>query len=157
MKKLKLSNCDLFTLVDEDVFEKIKNQKWGFVRTGYAQKRINYRLVYLHRLVMGLEHRDGKIVDHINGNRLDNRKENLRICTIPENARNCISRRSKHGFKGVQKNKKRNKFQAVIRINRKEKWLGYFNTPEDAARAYDCAAKELHGEFAKLNFPDGAA
>jgi len=94
-------------------------------------------------------------VDHINGNPLDNRRENLRICT---RAQNTCNRKavvnSKSGYKGVTKKNSSRKWIPEIRKDGKKLYLGSYNTPEEAAKAYDKAAKEIFGEFAKLNFPD---
>jgi hypothetical protein len=94
----------------------------------------------------------GKMVDHINRDTLDNTRENLRVATRAENLRNSKLRSdSKCNFKGVSK--KGNRFIARIQISvDKRLHLGYFNTEEDAARAYDAAAKQYFGNFANLNF-----
>jgi len=104
----------------------------------------------MHRLILNAPP-DLK-VDHINGNGLDNRKENLRLATTPQNVRNArLSLRNSSGFKGVKR--KRQKWQASIVFNGKTIRLGVFDAREDAARAYDIAALLLHGEFARVNFP----
>ena len=103
---------------------------------------------------MGLWDRDdgSLVVDHINGDPLDNRKSNLRICTQHNNLFNQ-KRGNKFGYKGVVKFFS-GKYQAMIWDGKKNNHLGMFESKEDAARAYDKAAKELHGEYAYLNFPD---
>lgn len=108
----------------------------------------------IHRVVMHAP--KGMDVDHINGDPLDNRKENLRICTRSENCRNKKVRAdSKSGFKGVYQTKS-GRFQAYIgnpnKVSRNIK-LGTYDTPVEAARAYDKKAIELHGEYVYLNFP----
>lgn len=91
-------------------------------------------------------------VDHRNRQRSDNRLENLRPATARQNAANTgPRRRNKSGFKGVSPFKTRNCWRAVIFVDGKQRHLGYFDDPVVAARCYDAAAKELHGEFAYLN------
>jgi hypothetical protein len=107
----------------------------------------------IHRLILGLTADDKVMVDHINRNGLDNRRENLRLATCSQNQFNkgAIGRTS--SFKGVSLAKKNNKWQALVCKDKKLKWLGYFLTELEAAQAYDNAAVILHGEFALLNFP----
>ena len=94
-------------------------------------------------------------VDHINGNPLDNRKSNLRICTNAENQRNKgVYKNNKSGYKGVHWFKRDKKWQAQIKHNNKSIHIGLYEDKEEAARAYDKKAKELHGNFKNLNFPD---
>lgn len=107
--------------------------------------------VRLHRLIMGEP--KGKIIDHINGDGLDNRKSNLRLCTVAENCRNARRyRHSKSKYKGISPTPS-GRWQAKIHVNRRQITLGRFDSEADAARAYDAAAKIHHGEFARLNFP----
>jgi hypothetical protein len=102
----------------------------------------------MHKLLTGWDE-----TDHKNGNGLDNQRKNLRSATRPQNLWNK-GRRSDNttGFKGVTK--EAHGWRAVIKANGKRRHLGYFTSPELAARAYDAAAVEMHGEFARLNFPD---
>lgn len=140
-------------IIDDEDFEIIKRHKWNAVvshKKWYAYT-VKTPQISMHRLIM--KAKPGQIVDHINGNGLDNRKENLRFCTIAENNRNRgLVRTNTTGFQGVHFDKVRGKFVASIRQNNKTKYLGTFDCPFKAARAYDAAAKELHGEFANLNF-----
>lgn len=96
------------------------------------------------------------LVDHINGNSLDNRRANLRPATNAENMRNRRRQRNNtSGFKGVSFHKAMGKWRAQISLEGRRRHLSYHATVDDAARAYDVAALDLHGEFATLNFPDG--
>lgn len=92
----------------------------------------------------------GQYVDHINGNKLDNRKSNLRICSNAENCRNSRGT-GKNRFKGVFW--VANRWMAQIAVDRKTIYLGRFKDEEQAARAYDKAARKHHKEYARLNFP----
>lgn len=151
----------LTAVVDLDIYRKIKRAGLRFYSSGkgkwiYAQAHIfkgkgNDKVVQLHRWIMDAQ--AGQVVDHINGDRMDNRRENLRLCTVAQNIRNQKLRASKSGFKGVFE--KRGKWQASYTFEGKKIYIGKFSTPEEAARAYDAAAREAFGEFALLNFPDG--
>lgn len=102
-----------------------------------------------HRLVLGFPN---GVTDHINRNGLDNRRQNLRVCSVAENNRNRgRQRRGTSGLKGVSLDRVRMVWRATIRANGKDHYLGRFKTKEDAAMAYDEAAKRLHGNFAALN------
>jgi hypothetical protein len=106
----------------------------------------------MHRLIMNTP--KGMVTDHINGNPLDNRKENLRICTAAENKQNrAAGKNNTSGFKGVSRHKRTNSWHARIGHNKKPIHIGCFEDKEEAARAYDRKAIELHGEFAQTNFP----
>jgi hypothetical protein len=102
----------------------------------------------MHRDILGLEVGEGQ-VDHINGDGLDNRRSNLRMASIGQNASSKKRRRDNtSGFKGVSRNGSR--WRAVVNTGGKRTHLGYFDSPEDAYAAYCAAAKELHGEFARF-------
>jgi hypothetical protein len=109
--------------------------------------------LFIHQLIMNTP--KGMETDHINGKPLDNRKENLRICTRAENGRNRgYPKNNTSGFKGVYWHKGGKKWCAQIAHNKKRIYIGCFKDKEEAARAYDAKAKELFGEFARLNFPN---
>ena len=117
---------------------------------GLRRKRATLQI---HRLIT--EAPKGMHVDHINGNPLDNRKSNLRICTHAENQRNRgANKNNTSGYKGVSWHKRNKKWACQIKHNYKKIHVGNYATPEEAARAYDAKAKEFQGEFAYLNFPD---
>ena len=118
-------------------------------RRGFKEREVR-----IHNLILDRQPREGKlVVDHINGNVLDNRKCNLRVCTHAENMRNTTKRRKGNtsGYTGVSKCGKR--WAASIGYRGKDIYLGTFGNKEEAARARDLKAIELHGEFASLNFP----
>lgn len=124
---------------------------------GYKHGAIFGELHRAHRIIwMMVNGRDPKVhIDHINGDKADNRIANLREATTSENKFN-IGLRSDNmsGFKGVSWIRRRSNWQSEIAASGKRRNLGYFSTAEEAARAYDAAAKEMHGHFAWLNFPD---
>lgn len=157
MKEIKLRNGMIAIVSDED-FDYLNQFSWGIINNGshiYAsrgtrKKGQKYSKILMHRVIMG--NPEGKMVDHINGNTLDNRRENLRIVDRAKNLQNSKLRRdSKFKYKGV--GFRDNKYFARIQINKNTRlFLGYFDTEEQAALAYDEAAKEHFKEFAKLNF-----
>ncbi len=144
-------------IVDDDVFDAVSCHKWHVELVNgnpkYAQARLpDGTKIRLHRFVMGCTVGDGIVVDHRNGDGLDNRKTNLRACTQSQNCMN--SRRRSHAaasLKGMVWNKARQKWEARIVYKKRQRYLGIFATEEDAAIAYDVAAQLLFGEFALLN------
>lgn len=157
MKRIPLTQ-NQFAIVDDRDFEKLSKFRWNACRDGntfYARrlkgkypKRTN---VHMHREIMRCP--KGKGIDHINGNGLDNRRENLRVSTSLGNARNHKVRKDNpSGFTGVSFFGKLKKWKAYIHTNKKQIHLGYFDTARDAAIAYDQAAGKIFGRFARLNF-----
>ena len=136
-----------FTKVDNEDFERLKDINWYYTKTGYAH---NKQLGKMHRYIMNPS--KDMVVDHINHDTLDNRRSNLRICTIQENNCNTASREgaSSH-FKGVSFNKLSGKYEAYITHKGLREYLGLYDTEEEAGLAYNKRAIELYGEFAKLN------
>lgn len=151
-KTIKLTQ-DKEVIVDAEDYEKFNVFKW-YYSVGYANRdtrtKDGGRVISMHRELMNAG--DNEMVDHINGNTLDNRKENLRFCTKSTNAMNRgIPSNNKTGYKGVHYYKAYKNYQAYISCNKKRINLGYFKTAEEAAIAYNNAALLYHGEFAKLN------
>lgn len=111
----------------------------------------------MSRRIMGAG--KGEYVDHINGNGLDNRRMNLRLCSNAENCRNRHHNRNRTGYKGVSRvtGVRKKLWQAHIYLNGHGKYLGTFGSPEEAARAYDRAAQEHYQEYARPNFPQEVA
>lgn len=151
-KLIPLSGGKLFAIVDDEDYEYLRKSKWraGEPKKGffYATKIGNIRM---HRLIMQAQ--VGQQVDHINGNTLDNRRSNLRICSNQENARNRYKPvTGLSNYKGVKRsNTVSERWTAQIGLNGKDIHLGSFATQEEAASAYDKAAIEHYGEFAKTN------
>jgi hypothetical protein len=108
--------------------------------------------IYLHRLLMNTP--PGMVCDHINHDGLDNRKANLRNCTIAQNnANRRSSQNASSKYIGVSRDKRRDKWVAHIKKDGEDQYLGSFDVEEDAARAHDAAAWAQHGQYANLNFP----
>lgn len=147
------------TVIDEDDYDRVMRMNWAPQPSGLSVYAVTKSLRYipkhhqrLHAYIIKAEH--GQIVDHINGDTLDNRKANLRIVTAAENARN--SRRPTFDgktskFKGVTWHPGRERWTAQITCEGVTSPLGVFSHEEDAARAYDRAAIELFGEYARTN------
>ena len=140
-------------LVDDDCPIHILEMKWHCSSFGYARHTINYsnakkEVVYLHRLI--IDAKKGMQVDHINQDKLDNRKENLRLCNFSQNQANTSHRKNKSGYRGVSL-KKSGRYISLIRFDNKTIYLGLFPTAKEAAIAYNEAAVKYHGEFANLN------
>jgi hypothetical protein len=141
-------------IVDAEDYEWLSKYKWHAVYTGskfYAYRCRNKRSISMHRMIMGEP--KGKVVDHIDGNSLNNRRSNLRICTTAQNMRNRRLTGGVSRYKGVYFIKRLNKWKAVITFNSKSIHIGCFSDEISAGKAYDKKAKELFGEFAYLNFP----
>jgi len=140
-----------FVLVDDDDYLVLSRQKWCSDEYGYAKRRKDKygRESWMHRLIMNAPaHLE---VDHVDGNRLNNQKYNLRLCTHAQNSRNRrknISHKSS-AFKGVSWNPIGEKWCARITVSGRTIHLGYFVEEEDAAKAYIAAAREYHGEFVR--------
>lgn len=145
------------TIVDDKLFNYLNQWKWHVrvCKGKYYAIRVPYELagrrkgIYLHRLIMNISH--DFHIDHINANTLDNRTINLRQCTRTENNRNSkISKNNSSGYKGVSWNKGNKKWRAYIAAE-KQIHLGFFVKKEEAAKAYNQAARKYHGEFASIN------
>ena len=159
MKTIELTK-GYVALVDDADFEWLSQRKWcaSYERNGNAYALRGYRsgdrkrTIKMHREIMGAK--PGQQVDHKNGDTLDNRRANLRICTQSQNNMNRHTRTGTSRYKGVCWSKAKRKWQAGIQVDGKTKFLGYFHNEIEAARAYDVAARDLFGEYANLNFPN---
>lgn len=136
------------TIVDDDDYERVRSFKWRYDGR-YAACDINGKTVLLHRLLIGTP--IGKVTDHINGNKLDNRKANLRICTQSQNRANSKrSATNTSGYKGVCFDKRLKKFRAYIRKDGIMHNLGLFQTAKEAHAEYAKKSVELFGEYSRL-------
>ena len=154
-------------IVDPDDYAWLSQYNWhvsGSNGSFYAVRNTGQRrgqkrvAVKMHREILRVP--DGMFVDHINHNGLDNRKANLRPATQAQNARNRRKRSTSkvHSkYKGLTWYKSQKRWAVRIMVDRKSKFIGYFDNELDAAKAYDMAAKKYHGQFAGLNFPDETA
>lgn len=143
---------DQVAIVDDEDFERLSRHKWTY-NNGYAMRKDrNRQWIGIHRAVLNASAEQH--VDHINGDTLDNRQENLRLCTARQNVCNSGPRGGTSKFKGVYWFRWKNKWAAQIRCKGEKYHLGYFDSEVEAAKAYDAKALELNGEFAWLNFPN---
>jgi len=155
MKEINLSQGKVAFVDDED-YDKLIKFKWFAHKhrnTYYARCNNRGNPIKMHRLILEITDPDITI-DHKDLNGLNNQKYNLRKCSNSQNQANRPKRKfSKSKFKGVTTSPvKINKWKAQIKKNGKVMGLGSYKTEEDAAKAYDKAALEIHGEFANLNF-----
>ena len=157
MKEIQLTKGKI-AIVDDEDFEWLSQWKWRLDSKGYAKRNQqkgeylshNKRgTIQMQRAIMNTPR--GLDTDHINGNPLDNRKSNLRICTSQQNQFNQKAKFGASKYKGVSLN--RGRWRAQINIIGVKTHIGSFGTEEEAARAYDNAALNHFGEFARLNFP----
>lgn len=164
MKMIPLTQ-GLVAQVDEEDYQALSVYTWCAHKdhkqdTWYAQRQVRLEgaqrqtTVLMHRVITRAP--NGVPVDHRSGDGLDNRRANLRLAGDGGNQQNRRrNRRATNAYKGVTFHKKTQKWQAQIRHQNRTHYLGLHRTPEDAARAYDCAARELFGEFARPNFAEG--
>ena len=147
-----------FAIVDGEDYYRLSKLNWFAInsnRTFYAARAHKGKTVKMHREIMGGP--GHLVVDHIDRNGLNNRKSNLRVCTNAQNIRNAGPRgKGLSKYKGVSRHTRGKKWTAVIQLNNKTHYLGYFENEIDAAKAYDEKASQLHGQFACLNFPPEA-
>lgn len=135
-------------VLDDSDYKKYSADKWTAHPYGYPVRYENGEAIMMHRLIAGAK--KGEFVDHIDGNPLNCTRANLRICTHAENMRNRkMAKNNTSGFKGVKKHG--NNWQATIFLAGRKYTIGTFINIEDAAKAYDAKAKELHGNFARIN------
>lgn len=159
MKQIPLTK-GMFAIVDDEDFDVYSTQKWH-VKKGstkhYAAcaRKVTHEgkeysiKIFMHRCMLDAD--VGVIVDHINGNGLDNRRCNLRLATRSQNLANQRTVRNKWGYKGITYRRRHKTWRARIGFNGKTVDLGEFGNLDDAAQAYDEAAKKLFGEFAVTN------
>lgn len=157
MKIIQL-NLGKSIIIDDEDYNRVIKYKWFAVwikssKNWYVSRNIfkndKWTAESLHRFIMNAK--SGQIVDHKNRNTFDNRKENLRFATKSQNNANRKTSKTYTKYLGVFYREDRNKWRAILRYKTKAHNLGHFNTPEEAALAYNKKAIEIHGEFANLN------
>ncbi len=158
-------NQGYVVLVDDDDFDWLNQWKWNVQapdsrrRNLYARRHFypgsggRRKLVLMHRLLLRAP--VGLQIDHVDRNPLNNQRSNLRLATNRLNSANgCMKRANTSGFRGVSQ-RPSGRWRAAISVDCRTEWIGLFDEPEQAAQAYDDAARAAHGPFAVLNFPEG--
>jgi hypothetical protein len=145
-----------YAIVDPEDYERLMQYKWfakRFKGRFYAGRTVKKRTVRMHQAIIGDV--EGKIIDHINHNGLDNRKANLRFATMQQNSWNQRKSRGNYSsrYKGVAWSKSRKKWRTRITLNGRVIFIGHFDDERTAAMAYDARAKELFGDYAAPNLP----
>ena len=169
MKKIKIKSRlyqNVCTSVDDSDYDSLLKYTWRcytdagtgklyvyrLFRANKGKRKGRYKYVKMHRQIMNAPKK--KVVDHINGNTLDNRRSNLRVCTKAEDCRNVRKRKNTSSkYKGVTRDKNLSKWKVGIGYNGRRIFLGYYGDEEEAAKMYDEKAREIYGKFAALNFP----
>lgn len=146
MMILPVSKGKYFTIIDKSDYHLIEGKNLSITPNGYITFTFKKKRILLHRLIMDAP--DGMVVDHRNHDTKDNRRENLRLCTHAENGKNKRPSGLRK-YKGVTK--QANGYACLMNIKKKFTHLGTYDTPEEAALAYNRKATELFGEFACLN------
>lgn len=155
--------ADRFALVDDEDYPNLARHRWYLTEKGYAVRMtkaddgVEARTLRMHREVLRAP--GGVEVDHVSGDKLDNRKSNLRLAGAGDNQKNCKKHKGAHGvathslYKGVTWDKSTGSWKAQISSGGERYNLGRFSDELEAARAYDEAARARHGEYARVNFP----
>jgi hypothetical protein len=142
-----------YATVDAEDWPKVAPYTWGLDTNGYAFALVDGRRTLLHRFLT--DPAPTALVDHWDLDRLNCRRGNLRVATHAQNSGNvALSSRNRSGYKGVSWDRANHAWKATIRIDGRNQHLGQFGDVVLAARAYDTAAREQFGEFARLNFPE---
>ena len=144
------------TSLDDEDYARAKDFRWHKTANGYVAGTVVEggvrRRVYLHRWL--LDAQPGQLVDHLDGNPLNNRRTNLRLATRSQNQANRRrNRTSRSRYKGVTWHQGQQRWMARLQVNGRRITIGYFADPLQAAYEYDAFARAYFGEYARLNFP----
>lgn len=156
--KVFFNNCKDYFICDKTFWtEEIQQYCWVKAKNGYAVARnFEGKILSFHRLVMAKELKDNLVVDHINGNILDNRKDNLRICQSKDNSKNhSINKNNTSGVLGVYFDNTYNKWFPIIKVNNKKIYLGSYHTIEEATIVRRQAEEKFFGEYCVKKSRDG--
>lgn len=139
-------------IVDDADYAELSKHKWYYLNRGYAIRRSGHERVLMHRVLLGAK--KGEFCDHKNGDKLDNRRENIRLCTFSQNMMNFgprkgVKYRGVHNFTSSYRSNR--KWQVRIRANGRERVVGYFYSQRMAALTFNRVAKIFHKEFAYQN------
>lgn len=152
MKIIPLNN-DKYSLVDADDFKQLSKYKWHVNSNGYCTGFINGKNIRMHRYILNISN-PKVMIDHANGDKLDNRKSNLRFCSAKENSRNVKKHKGISRYKGVFPDIKTGKWRVAIKENDKVEYFGHYDDEVFAAKVYDRLAINMHGDFASINFQE---
>ncbi len=155
MKEIDLTKGKI-ALVDDEDFEYLNQWKWHVNHNGYAIRQLSKKespnirqRLFMHHAILP---RNDLVIDHIDGNKVNNQKSNLRYASVLNNTRNqTIRKDSSCGYKGVYFSLQKNKWHARIKTSTKRLHLGFFDSSKEAAKAYNQAAIKYFGQFANLN------
>jgi hypothetical protein len=150
-KKIPLGR-GLYALVDDEDYEQLSKLNWHLHQSKNNDGYYASSNLKMHRLITNAP--PGTVVDHINGNKLDNRKKNLRLCTNAENQQNTKSRGGTSQYKGVHYNQKSGKWMGAFVFNSTRYYCGTYASEKECARAVDKKRKEVCDSFAVLNLPE---
>jgi hypothetical protein len=156
---VKRKDLDIFAIVDKSDYDELTRYRWYATPNGYVYRNrdasgVKTGSVYMHRQIMKPASR--LEVDHVNGNRLDHRRSNLRVVTRRQNLQNCRGRRvSESGYRGVHRTLNRRSLGKRWKVLFDNNYIATFDTPEEAAVVWDCIAVQIRGRDAgSLNFPE---